>query len=159
MLVTSEAGELVLLKTDSSKMMEVARFQAIDGKTWNHPVLVGVHLYVRNADAPEDQGPFDFDRMLAYASEYVSRDADAQQFESHPLRAAVHEAVEFLRGKKVDEQPRMLFMILLQRCIDRNPETPWAYLAAREMANALGVEATQTALTPSALAPVGPAPN
>ena len=29
--------------------MEVASFQALEGKTWNHPVVVGDRLYVRNS--------------------------------------------------------------------------------------------------------------
>ncbi len=48
--VTSEAGELVLLKTDSSKMLELAKFQAIEGKTWNHSVVVGNNIFIRNAE-------------------------------------------------------------------------------------------------------------
>ncbi len=48
---------------------------------------------------------------------------------------------------------------LLQRCIDQNPQTPWAYMAAREMAYALGVEAVQSVLTPSKFTPANPAPN
>ncbi len=50
MLVTSEKGELVLLKTDSSKMTELAKFQAIEGKTWNHSVVVGNLVFIRNAE-------------------------------------------------------------------------------------------------------------
>jgi len=50
MLITSEAGELVLLKADSSKMVELAKFQAIEGKTWNHSVVVGNLVFIRNAE-------------------------------------------------------------------------------------------------------------
>jgi len=50
MIVTSEAGELVLLKADSSEMVELAKFRAIDGKTWNHYVVVGNQVFIRNAE-------------------------------------------------------------------------------------------------------------
>ena len=50
LLVTSEAGELVLLKADPKSMIEVARIQAIEGKTWNHSVVVGHRIYIRNAE-------------------------------------------------------------------------------------------------------------
>ncbi len=33
----------------SGKFIELARFPAIEGKSWNHPVLVGDVLLVRNA--------------------------------------------------------------------------------------------------------------
>ena len=48
LLVASEKGEVVLLKTDPNSHNELARFQAIDGKTWNHPVVVGDRLFIRN---------------------------------------------------------------------------------------------------------------
>ena len=50
MLVISETGELVLLKADPKKHVEIAKIPAIEGKTWNHPVLVGSRLYIRNGE-------------------------------------------------------------------------------------------------------------
>jgi outer membrane protein assembly factor BamB len=39
----------VLVKADPKNLIELAEFQALEGKTWNHPVVVGDRLYVRNA--------------------------------------------------------------------------------------------------------------
>jgi outer membrane protein assembly factor BamB len=49
LLVSAESGEVVLLKADPGEHVELGTFQALDGKTWNHPVVVGNRLYLRNA--------------------------------------------------------------------------------------------------------------
>jgi outer membrane protein assembly factor BamB len=50
LLVLSETGELALIRANPSKLEELARQKMIDGKTWNHPVLVGNRVFVRNAE-------------------------------------------------------------------------------------------------------------
>ncbi|HXU08053.1 MAG TPA: PQQ-binding-like beta-propeller repeat protein [Blastocatellia bacterium] len=48
LIVITEEGELVLVKASPDKHTEVARFPAIEGKTWNNPALAGGRLLVRN---------------------------------------------------------------------------------------------------------------
>ena len=50
LLVLSEEGELALVGAAADQHKELARFKAIEGKTWNHPVLVGDVVLVRNAE-------------------------------------------------------------------------------------------------------------
>jgi hypothetical protein len=49
LLVLSEQGQVVLVSADPMAHRELASFQALEGKTWNHPVLVSDRLYVRNS--------------------------------------------------------------------------------------------------------------
>jgi outer membrane protein assembly factor BamB len=48
LLVQTEEGELVLVDPGPEGLKEVARFQALDGKTWNPPALAAPYLLVRN---------------------------------------------------------------------------------------------------------------
>ena len=49
LIVTSDAGELALVKATPAQYTEVARFTALEGKTWNYPAIAGGKLLVRNA--------------------------------------------------------------------------------------------------------------
>ncbi len=48
LIVLTESGELVLVKAAPERHQEVARFAAIEGKTWNHPAIADGRLLVRN---------------------------------------------------------------------------------------------------------------
>jgi outer membrane protein assembly factor BamB len=48
LIVLTERGDLVLVATNPERHDELARFGALDGKTWNHPAIDGGILLVRN---------------------------------------------------------------------------------------------------------------
>lgn len=49
LVVAAEDGKVHLLRADPAAQVELGSFKALEGKTWNHPVVVGDRLYVRNS--------------------------------------------------------------------------------------------------------------
>lgn len=48
LLVLSESGDLVLIEADPRELVVLERFPALNGKTWNHPVIANGKLFIRN---------------------------------------------------------------------------------------------------------------
>ena len=49
-VVQAERGQVVLVEATHERFRELGKFTALGSKTWNHPVLVGNRLLVRNAE-------------------------------------------------------------------------------------------------------------
>jgi outer membrane protein assembly factor BamB len=50
LLVLSETGEVALVRASPERYERLAGFQALKGKTWNHPVVAHGRLFVRNGE-------------------------------------------------------------------------------------------------------------
>ena len=56
LIILTEDGELALVRADPASHQEIARFPAIEGKTWNHPAMSDGILLIRNI---EEMAAFD----------------------------------------------------------------------------------------------------
>lgn len=70
LLILAEKGDAVLLAADPQRHRELGRFPALQGKTWNHPVVVHDSLFVRNA---EEAVCFDLGRKPANLANIIRR--------------------------------------------------------------------------------------
>jgi outer membrane protein assembly factor BamB len=50
LILTSDSGDLALVKATADQYTEVARFSALQGQTWNYPAIADGRLLVRNAN-------------------------------------------------------------------------------------------------------------
>jgi outer membrane protein assembly factor BamB len=70
LLVLTETGEVALVAAEPDRHQEIARFKAIEGKTWNHPVVAHGKLFVRNG---EEMACFELRTLADEAAQASSR--------------------------------------------------------------------------------------
>lgn len=75
LLILGEQGELALVEAKPTGYREVARMQALTGKTWNHPVLAHGRLYLRNA---EEAAAFDLAPSPTPATDKTQASSESQ---------------------------------------------------------------------------------
>ena len=49
LIVSSDQGDVALVKASPDKYTEVARFKAVEGQMWNYPAIASGKLLVRNS--------------------------------------------------------------------------------------------------------------
>lgn len=49
-LIVSEIGDLALVRATPDDFQEIIKLPAMEGKTWNHPVVINNRLYIRNSE-------------------------------------------------------------------------------------------------------------
>lgn len=86
-IVVSETGDLVLLKADPKSHQELFSIKAMRGKTWNHPVVVGNRLYIRNAEEA-----ICYELPLAETSSKAPSKTPAENLENDPEKGPAKEA-------------------------------------------------------------------
>ena len=50
LIVISDAGDLALVRATPERHVEIARFPALEGRSWNHPAIVDGILLIRNSN-------------------------------------------------------------------------------------------------------------
>src|SRR5829696_6661511 len=50
LIITTDKGEIALVKASPDKYTEVARFSALQGQTWNYPAIASGRLLIRNSN-------------------------------------------------------------------------------------------------------------
>ena len=107
MLVLAKQGDLPLVGAAPDSSRELARFPAIEGRTWNHPALAGDVLLMRNGQEMAAQYP-------EYFKEYVRRGIELELLDPRlgefDLEKAREDRARREAGERVEEEkPKRAF--------------------------------------------------